>query len=82
MYPPKWLLGNGSVNTFRGKEYTRNKRRILVRVVFYAVRVVPKENGRLVLSRVPYNWVGQQSTVMGPLLVLYRSAGTRSGCCI
>jgi hypothetical protein len=39
------LLGNGSVNTFL------RPRRIVEGVVFYAVRVVSNESGRLVLPR-------------------------------
>jgi hypothetical protein len=37
------LLGNGSVNTFQ------RQRRIVGGIVFYAVRVLSKEGGRLVL---------------------------------
>jgi hypothetical protein len=48
---PLSLLGNGSVNTFPAATNTRNDTRIVLRVVFYAVRVVSKENRRLVLLR-------------------------------
>jgi hypothetical protein len=34
------LLGNGSISTFPLQRYTRNNRRIVERVVFYAVHVV------------------------------------------
>jgi hypothetical protein len=46
---PLSLLGNGSVKSYRGNEYTRN--RIVGRVVSYVVRVVSKESRRLVLRR-------------------------------
>jgi hypothetical protein len=36
---------------YRGNEYTRNNRRLVRRVVFYAVHVVSKESRRLVLPR-------------------------------
>jgi hypothetical protein len=34
------LLGNGSVNSPRGNEYTRNNGRAIERGVFYVVRIV------------------------------------------
>jgi hypothetical protein len=36
---------------YRGNEYTRGNRRIVGRVVFYAIRVVSKESRRFVLPR-------------------------------
>jgi hypothetical protein len=45
------LLGNGSVNTYHGKEYTIKIRRIVGHVDFYAARFVLKKSGRLFLSR-------------------------------
>jgi hypothetical protein len=40
---PLSLIGNASLNTFRGNEYTSNHRRNVRCVVFYAVRVVSME---------------------------------------
>jgi hypothetical protein len=48
---PLSLLGNGWVKSYCGNEYTRNNRRIVGRVVFYAVRVILKENRQLILPR-------------------------------
>jgi hypothetical protein len=51
---PLWFLGNCSVKTLQqycGNEYIRNNRRIVGRVVFYAVLILPKESRLLVLSR-------------------------------
>jgi hypothetical protein len=48
---PLLLLGNGSLNMFRCNEYTRSNRKIVGRVIFYAVHVVSKESRRLVLLR-------------------------------
>jgi hypothetical protein len=56
MYP-LLLLGNGSVISYRGNEYTCNNIQFFGRVVSYAVRVLSKENRRLVLLRTSYNTV-------------------------
>jgi hypothetical protein len=40
-----------SQKRYRGNEYIRNNRRIVVRAVFYVVRVLPNESKRLVLPR-------------------------------
>jgi hypothetical protein len=40
MCNPLPLLGNGWAKFYRGHKYTRNNKRIVGRVVFYAVRVV------------------------------------------
>jgi hypothetical protein len=42
MFIPLSLLGNGSVRTLPRHEYTRNNRRILGSVVFYARRIKGK----------------------------------------
>jgi hypothetical protein len=42
--PLSWL-GNGSVKRYRGNEYTRNSRRIVGLIVFYAVRIVSRKVG-------------------------------------
>jgi hypothetical protein len=47
------LIGNGSIKRYRDNEYTSNDKQIIGRVVFSAVRVVSKENRRLVLPRTP-----------------------------
>jgi hypothetical protein len=45
---------------YRGNEYIRNNRRIVGRVVFYAVRVVSKKSRRLILLRTScYEFWGQ-----------------------
>jgi hypothetical protein len=43
MCVPLSLLGRGSVTMLSGHEYNRNSRRIVGRVVFYAVRVVARK---------------------------------------
>jgi hypothetical protein len=48
---PLPLLGNGQAKRYRGNEYTRNNKIIVVRVVCYALRFVSKESWRLVLLR-------------------------------
>jgi hypothetical protein len=53
-------LGNGSVKCYRGNEYTPNNRRIVGRVVFYAVCVVSKESRRLVLRKTSCLYVGEK----------------------
>jgi hypothetical protein len=52
---PLSLLGNNSVKTFP------RQRRIVGGVVFYAVRVISKENGRLVLLRTACNIIFSSS---------------------
>jgi hypothetical protein len=47
---PLSLLGNGSEKSYRGNEYTHN-RRIVGLVVFYAVHIVSKESKLLLLPR-------------------------------
>jgi hypothetical protein len=60
------LLGNDSVKIYRGKEYTRNYGRIVGPVVFYAVRVILKENRRPVLLRISYFFYQYEWTKQEP----------------
>jgi hypothetical protein len=69
MCNPPSLLGNGSVSTFRGNEYTRNNR-IIVGHVFYAARVVSK--GSLLVCYV------YLPTVAGQLLGKHVPAATNT----
>jgi hypothetical protein len=42
---PLSLLGSDSAKRYRGNEYTLNNRRIVGRVIFYAVRIVSRKVG-------------------------------------
>jgi hypothetical protein len=42
-------------NFYRGNEYTRNNKRIIGRVIFYAAHVVSKESRRLVINTSSFN---------------------------
>jgi hypothetical protein len=48
------LLGNGSVKTLSRQQYTRNIRRIVGPVVFYAARFLIKESRRKSIGHVEF----------------------------